>query len=55
MELAGNSCGNFLVAQQSACILAFITTKRLCNSKDVHSVKCKDLTADVCTYKGFQN
>lgn len=28
MELAGNSTGNFLVAQQSACILAFITTKR---------------------------
>lgn len=41
MELAGNSSGNFLVAQQSACILAFVTTKRLSNSKDIHSVSAK--------------
>lgn len=35
MELAGNSTGNFLVAQQSAHILAFITTKRLSNTKNI--------------------
>lgn len=41
MELAGNSTGNFLVAQQSAHILAFITTKRLSNIKNVHSISAK--------------
>lgn len=35
MELAGNSTGNFFVAQQSACILAFITTERLSNCKHI--------------------
>lgn len=38
MELAGNSTDNLPVAWQSACILAFITTKRLNNSKNIHSV-----------------